>query len=126
MTETHAFRHVPRKDLTDQQKAKLFLDAGGKCAGPCGRKLRSADVWHADHIIALENGGTNDVSNFQVLCEWCHKPKTADDHGKAAKTRAIATAHVVPTSQRKKSGKPMPGSKRSGWKHKLSGEWVRR
>ena len=27
---------------------------------------------------------------------------------------------------RKKKGKPMAGTKRSGWKHKMSGEWVKR
>ena len=32
-----------------------------------------------DHIIALENGGTNDESNYQGLCSPCHKTKTLKD-----------------------------------------------
>lgn len=123
---THAFRHEPRKSLTDQQRTKLFLERGGRCEGPCERKLGPADVWHADHIIALENGGTNDPENFQVLCAWCHKPKTATDDAKAAKTRAVAVSLIIPTSQRQKKGPPIPGSKRSPWKKKMSGEVVRR
>lgn len=121
----NAFVHEPRRKLTDQQLAAMFLRHNGKCA-KCTRKIRSGELWHADHIIALENGGTNDPSNFQPLCAWCHAIKTKEDHGKAAKSRAVATAHVVPTSQRQKKGRPLPGTKRSGWKHKISGDWERR
>ena len=32
----------------------------------------------------------------------------------------------APPSQRQKKGRPMPGSKRSGWKRKMNGELVRR
>ena len=125
MPETHAFRHEPRKDLTDQERAKLFLDRGGACEGPCGRKLRN-EPWHLDHIRAIELGGTNDPSNLQILCEWCHKPKTAEDHSKAAKGKRLATAQAIPPSQRQKKGRPMPGSKRSGWKKTFNRGWVRR
>lgn len=123
---THAFRHIERGYLTDQERAKLFLDKGGRCDGPCGRKLGPADVWHADHRVALENGGTNEITNFQVLCSWCHKPKTAEDHGKAAKTRAIAVRHIIPTTQRRGKGPPMPGSRQSAYKKKMDGTVVRR
>jgi 5-methylcytosine-specific restriction protein A len=125
MTDTHAFRHEPR-DVTDQQRAKIFLERGGCCEGACGGRKIRGEVWHLDHIIALECGGTNDPSNLQVLCAWCHKAKTKGDHATAAKIRAVATAHVVPVSQRQKRGKPLPGTKRSGWKRKMDGTWERR
>ena len=32
--------------------------------------------FHLDHIIALANGGTNDLSNIQMLCVGCHQDKT--------------------------------------------------
>jgi 5-methylcytosine-specific restriction protein A len=123
---THAFQNEPRRSLSDQQRAKLFLDRGGKCEGPCGRRLSSKDVWHVDHRIALENGGTNDPPNLQILCAWCHKPKTASDAKLAAKGRAQAVAHVIPTSQRRKKGPPIPGSKRSKFKRKMDGTIERR
>lgn len=122
---THAFRHEPRHTLTDQQRAKLFLERGGKCH-KCERKLGPADVWIVEHLIALENGGTNEWWNLALTCSWCLPAKNRADAAIAAKTRAIATAHIVPTSQRQKKGKPIPGSKRSGWKHKMSGGWERR
>lgn len=121
----NAFVHEPRKPLTDQQKAKLFLEKGGRCHR-CKRKLGPADIWTDEHVIALENGGTNDWSNRDITCSWCFKTKNAEDHGKAAKSRAVAVAHIVPTSQRQKTGKPMPGTKRSGWKKKIDGTVERR
>ena len=38
-----------------------------------------------DHIIALGKGGTNDLSNFQGLCQFCHSDKTRRDMGWKAK-----------------------------------------
>lgn len=42
---------------------------------PCttrGRVTASAEV---DHILALEDGGTDDRENLQGICEECHKVK---------------------------------------------------
>jgi 5-methylcytosine-specific restriction protein A len=125
MTDTHAFRHEPRHYLTDQQRAHLFLDKGGICH-KCRRKLRPGDTWVAEHLNALSTGGDNKWGNWDVTCSWCLPKKNADDAKKAAKIRAVATAHVVPVSQRQKRGKPLPGTKRSGWKRKMDGTWERR
>jgi 5-methylcytosine-specific restriction protein A len=121
----NAFTTNPRRTLTDQQKAKLFLQRGGKCHR-CKRKLAPGDTWTVEHVIALENGGSNDWDNIDITCAWCLPAKNAEDHGKAAKARAVAVAHVVPRGERQKKGRPLPGTKRSGWKHKMNGEWVRR
>lgn len=32
-----------------------------------------------DHILSLEDNGTNDDNNLQLLCVPCHKEKTAKD-----------------------------------------------
>lgn len=32
-----------------------------------------------DHIINLAQGGTDDLSNLQLLCEWHHKRKTQEE-----------------------------------------------
>ena len=98
-----AFDTTPRKALTAQQRAKLFLDAGGKCAC-CTRKIRPGEVWHDDHIVALMNGGGNEITNRRIVCHWCHKGKTKADHQVAAKARAVATKHFVPRKQQGKRG----------------------
>lgn len=97
---THAFHTNARKQLTPQQKAKLFLERGGRCHR-CMRKLRTADVWIVEHLRALENGGTNDWENLTITCAWCFPKKNKDDDAIAKKTRHVATKHVVPTKERK-------------------------
>ena len=125
MADTHAFKHTPRERLTDQQRAKLFLDAGGRCY-VCTRKIRPGETWEDEHENALETGGGNEIENRRVICQNCHKPKTVKDHKTAAKIRAVAVSHIIPNSQRQKKGRPMPGTKRSGWKKTFNDGWVRR
>lgn len=100
MGDVTAFTTNARKPLTPQQKAKLFLERGGRCHR-CKRKLGPADKWTDEHVIALENGGTNAWENRDITCSWCFKPKNAEDAKKAAKTRAVATKHIVPKSERR-------------------------
>lgn len=108
---THAFRHEPRQRLTDQQRAKLFLDKGGKCHR-CGRKLRSGEKWVAEHLIALSVGGDNSPGNWDVTCEWCLPEKNREDAAKAAKGRAVVVSCYVPRDQREgKRGWKPKGSK---------------
>lgn len=125
MSDTHAFKHEKRQYLTDHERADLFLEKGGRCH-MCSRKLRSGDFWTAEHWNALSTGGSNKWTNWDITCDWCRPIKDANDAAKAAKIRAVAVANVIPTSQRQKKGRPIPGSKRSGWKHLMSGQWVRR
>jgi len=99
----NAFVHDKRGAMTPKRRAQIFLAAGGKCH-KCTRVLRPSDDWDADHIIALECGGTDDDSNLAPICDWCHTTKTADDHGKGAKGKRIATKHNVPSRFKKSNG----------------------
>jgi 5-methylcytosine-specific restriction endonuclease McrA len=123
--EMNAFSHVPRKALTDRERAKLIADSRQLCAH-CQRRIRAGQVWHADHIQALETGGTNDIENFQVLCVNCHSMKTSADHAKAAKIRSVAIKHLVPGVARQRTGRPMAGTRASGWKKPFQGPATRR
>jgi hypothetical protein len=112
---------------TPQQKTALFLERGGKCEHPsCRRKLRPGDGYYFEHVLALECGGTDDDDNLQIWCHWHKAEKDAKDHGQAGKQRQTATKHFLPGSQKHTRTRPMPGTKRSGWKQKVSGDWVRR
>lgn len=112
-----AFHHAPRIRLSEQQIAKLFMARNG-CCRECGRKLYPGDQWIVEHIIALENGGTNDWENLGITCGWCKPQKDARDHAQAGKQRRVATRHVVPESLREKSAlAPRPGWK-FNWKTK--------
>ena len=84
---TSPFSHEPRRRPSGQKMARIFAACDGRCRGPCKRKLRPGEDWDADHIIALENGGTNDIDNFQILCAGCHALKTKADHAAAERQR---------------------------------------
>lgn len=88
-----------RKRISAQDRARLFTERGGRCS-ICQRKLLPGDRWVLERIIALENGGSNGEDNLSVTCFWCAREKTADDHGKTAKSRRVRTQHVVPKAVR--------------------------
>lgn len=89
------FTHEPRKRFTAQERAEVFALRHGRCHR-CTRKLGPADTWTLEHRIALENGGSNDLSNMDVTCDWCEPEKTAEDHRAAGHGRRRYTKHVVP------------------------------
>jgi 5-methylcytosine-specific restriction endonuclease McrA len=37
-------------------------------------------TFEVDHILALEDGGNNDIHNLQALCRNCHGKKTMEDN----------------------------------------------
>lgn len=125
MTDTHAFRHLKRERLTDQERVELFLERSGRCHR-CTNRIRPGRPWYDEHLKSLATGGGNEWANRVLTCENCFPLKNADDAKKLAKQRAVAVAHVIPPSQRQKRGRPIPGSKRSGWKHRMDGTWERR
>lgn len=64
-----------RTYLTNSQKKNLFDTAGNKCS-ICGKvALAGIRGLQADHKIPLIKGGTNDLSNWQALCNECNVAK---------------------------------------------------
>ncbi len=67
------------------RRAVFYRDRG--CCVLCHNDLSGlVSIWPAenfDHIVPLESGGLNDVSNIQLLCRRCNERKAA---GKAATT----------------------------------------
>lgn len=119
-----AFTSNVRKRFTVHQKAQIFLAAEGRCHR-CTRKLSSGDDWTVEHLVALQNGGTNDVSNMSITCSWCFRPKNAEDAKKAAKGRRVAVNTIVPRRERL-SKTPMPHGRYSKTKRKMNGQIVER
>ena len=121
MSDTHAFRHIPRQDLTEQQRARLFLERKGVCHR-CTRKIMAGEKWYDEHDHSLATGGGNEWCNRLLTCKNCFHPKNAEDARKLKKMRAIAVAHVIPPSQRQKKH-PMPGSRhhRCGLRKRMNG-----
>lgn len=112
---------TPRGD-SRKDKVACFLRQDGKCGCGCGAKL-SVKGYILEHIIPLEDGGADDLSNKAAYAIPCAK----------AKTKAEATARATARRKRDKaigalpkSKNPIPGSRSTPWKKKLDGTVERR
>lgn len=61
---------------TAEQILELMEKQRGKCAC-CRVDIRGN--YHKDHITALARGGSNDITNIQLLCPKCNLSKNAKD-----------------------------------------------
>lgn len=62
------------------ERRRRFLSAFPLCR-ICEAKGYVTAATEVDHIVALVNGGADDVDNLQSLCFDCHKDKTRADLG---------------------------------------------
>lgn len=122
--DLNAFEHVKRKPLTKLQKAKMFAEHKGLCCichDPIDAVREGGFI--DEHIVALELGGTNDMSNRGPAHIGCARKKTARDHKEAAKGKRIYANRIDAKSD---SRKPMPHGRNSPTKRKLNGQIVAR
>jgi hypothetical protein len=80
---------VTRRVLLGTERDALAFAFEHKCAG-CRKLLQPG--WHADHILALADGGPDEPQNMQPLCAPCHTLKTAHD---AALEKQLSTWHLT-------------------------------
>ena len=70
-------------------RSKVKKRDRGVCAG-CGAVCGDGS-WEADHVVALEEGGTGAMSNLQTLCSGrlrgCHYEKTKEHARRRAERR---------------------------------------
>lgn len=111
-----------RREFTPKTKYLAWERANGHCE-ICGIKIYPGNGPIFDHIVVAAHGGSNDPSNCSVKCRNCDRTKTRSDVSRIAKSRRVQRKHI---GIKKGSARPIPGSKASGWKRKMSGEWVRR
>lgn len=79
-------------------------------------------TWEAEHIVPFALGGKDDTDNLAPVHWACHKPKTSGDITMMSKGKRVKEKRLGV----KRSKRPMMGSKRSGWKRKMSGTVERR
>lgn len=115
--------------IPDRVRVRVFQRANGMC-GQCRRMIRAGETWTLEHVIALINWRItaaqphgNRESNLGVTCCNCIAPKNAADVAIKSETYGMAKKHLLP---RKAKGRPMAGTKASGWKQKIGGGWERR
>jgi hypothetical protein len=63
-----------KRSVSETKKKYVAAQQNWKC-GHCKNQL---NAWfEVDHVIRLDNGGTNEVDNLVALCRDCHGKKTA-------------------------------------------------
>jgi hypothetical protein len=94
-----------------------------KCEAPgCGKVIRAGHLIF-EHVQPDGLGGEPTMENIAVYCDVCATKKTfEEDNPRMAKADRVLKA----TFGMKRKGRPMPGSKASGFKKKMSGVVVRR
>jgi len=74
--QTKEVKHYATSDWRAKRDRILLRDAF-TCA-MCGARVDGLRA-HVDHIIPLEDGGTDDDKNLQVLCSADHGRKTVQE-----------------------------------------------
>jgi 5-methylcytosine-specific restriction protein A len=113
---------TPDTAIPPRVRLRVFEAKDGRC-GQCTRKITAGEPWTLEHIKALVNGGENREANLGVTCSNCLAGKNAADVAEKATVYRKKAKHL---GIKAKYSRPLPGSKASGWKRKMSGEVVRR
>ena len=110
-----------RRTFSSKERLAYFLKANGCCA-QCSLKITPGKRWDLDHVIPLSLGGSNEVTNLQVLCQACHTQKTKSDLSTHAKTLRIQARHLGARRVRQ----PLPCGRTSKYKRTITGRIVLR
>jgi 5-methylcytosine-specific restriction protein A len=102
-------------------RLRVFDRYDGRCS-ISGRKINAGDNWHVDHIVALSCGGRHCESNLAPSLVKPHKLKTRADVTLKSTIYRKRCRHLG----LKKSKRPLPGSRASGWKKCLDGRVIKR
>ena len=111
-----------RRHISTKERVAIFQRHDGKCH-ICGAVIWPNDAWDVEHIIPLAQGGDDEGDNLAPAHRCCHAAKTRRDAADTARAKRLEARHI---GAKAPSRAVIPGSKRSGWKRKISGEVVRR
>src|SRR5262249_28866763 len=70
-------QRLKRHPLIEGKLAKLLKEQHGQCRY-CGLTFQDGDRWEIDHIMLKSWGGSDALSNLQVLHRHCHDQRHAD------------------------------------------------
>jgi 5-methylcytosine-specific restriction endonuclease McrA len=106
-----------RLTLTKAMRARIFWAHEGRCY-ICSKTIFVAEQWDVDHIKPLWLGGKDAESNMKPVHIGCHAGKTVEEAPVRAKSNRVRAKHL---GLRKAKGRPMPGTKASGIRKRMSG-----
>ena len=65
-----------RKAVSERVRYQVFSRDGFRCQA-CGRGAKDEVKLTVDHVVPVDWGGTNDISNLLTLCAECNRGKKA-------------------------------------------------
>ena len=89
-----------RRNATKAEERELLARQHHTCATiseydcPLQGKPFDEASYHVDHIKELHNGGSNDISNFQLLCPNCHNAKTIRNRKRQSNEVPVFKVHT--------------------------------
>lgn len=113
---------MSRREFPAAVKRDAYARCGGRCEG-CGGEFGPANGPEYDHRVEDALGGEPTLENCQVLgAKCCHRRKSIERAAPVAKALRLdrKAANIVAKKRE------LPGSRRSPWKQKIGGGWIRR
>jgi 5-methylcytosine-specific restriction protein A len=107
---------MTRREFPAKVRLAAYERAGGHCE-VCTAKLYPGKFRY-DHRIPDALGGEPALENCVVQCVACDAPKTAADQTTIAKSKRIRAKHAGI----RKTTRPLPGSRASGIRKRMSGQ----
>jgi 5-methylcytosine-specific restriction protein A len=107
---------MTRREFPAKIRLAAYERAGGHCE-VCTAKLYPGKFRY-DHRIPDALGGEPTLQNCVVQCVACDAPKTAADQTTIAKSKRIRAKHAGI----RKTTRPLPGSRASGIRKRMSGQ----
>lgn len=109
---------TPRSRLSQRDRLAAWESTGGHCC-ICGLKIDGTrERWIVEHIRPLALAGADDSGNRQPAHERCAAEKTRGDLASIAKAKRVKARHI---NARPPSKRPLPGSRASGIRKRMSG-----
>lgn len=116
---------TPDAPLPPHVFTRLYRAQNGRCP-VCTRLLQPGNITR-EHLKPISMGGENREGNIELWCtEPCSAAKTPQEARSRAKADRVLGRQIGAKAAVRARSRPIPGSRTSGWKHKVNGTWVRR
>ena len=99
-------------------RLRNYNDHKGHCH-ICGQSITGGQLWETDHVVRLKDGGENREGNLAPAHKSCHAGKSGQENTAQAKTDKVRKKHL---GIKKRTGRPLAGTKASGWRKRMSGK----
>lgn len=110
---------MTRRRISTRERVDIFQRNGGVCH-LCQGRITSGEAWEVSHDTPLEMGGADEGDNLKPAHAKCHRIRTATvDVPQIRKAQRREAKHI---GAKAPSRNPLPGSKASGIRKRMSGK----